>query len=162
MNGDYMLKLNIGASKKVGEQNYGSRGASVNLEIELDTGLLTEPAKLQEKIRQLFGVARQSLAEELNGNGNGNGHGQPASNGTSKAAPPGNGNGNNGAPRTPSPRKATQSQVKAIHAIARNLRIDVSQFLKDRFRVAKPDDLTIKEASETIDSLKAEQEQGGG
>jgi hypothetical protein len=39
------LKLNIGASKKVADQNYGSRGASVNLEIELDASLVTEPGK---------------------------------------------------------------------------------------------------------------------
>lgn len=158
-----MLKLNIGASKKVGEQNYGSRGASVNLEIELDTSLLTEPAKLQEKIRQLFGVARQSLAEELNGNGNGHSPSTTNGNGQSAKQPANNGtNGTNGASRNTTQRKATQSQVKAIHAIARNLRIDVSQFLNERFRVGKPDDLTIKEASQIIDDLKAEQSQGGG
>ena len=30
------LKLNVGASRKVGDNNYGSRGASINLEMELD------------------------------------------------------------------------------------------------------------------------------
>jgi hypothetical protein len=63
------MKLNVGASKKVGEANYGSRGASVNIEMELDSGLIAEPNKLREKIRQLFTLVRSSLAEELNGNG---------------------------------------------------------------------------------------------
>ena len=141
------LKVNIGASKKVADQNYGSRGASVNLEIELDASLVTEPAKLQEKIRHLFSLARQSLLEELNG-ANGNGHPPDNTNGHSK--PPTNSNGNG----TSRQRQATQSQVKAIHAIARNRRIDVGQFLNDRFRVSRPDDLTLKEASQVIDELK--------
>ena len=33
-----MLKLNAGISRKVGEPNYGSRGASVNVELELESG----------------------------------------------------------------------------------------------------------------------------
>ena len=35
------LKLNVGLSRKVGEANYGSRGASVNLELELESGLVS-------------------------------------------------------------------------------------------------------------------------
>ena len=57
------LKVNIGASKKVADQNYGSRGASVNLEMELDASLVSEPAKLQEKIRYLFGLARKTYVQ---------------------------------------------------------------------------------------------------
>ena len=63
------LRLNVGASRKVTDNNYGSRGASVNLELELDTSLVAEPQKLQERIRDLFDLVRTSLAEELNGHG---------------------------------------------------------------------------------------------
>jgi hypothetical protein len=152
------LKVNVGASKKVADQNYGSRGASVNLEVELDAELVKEPARLQEKIRYLFGVARQSLTEELNGhNGhpptNDKGNGQPKT-----PANNGNGNGKNG---NGGQRRATQSQVKAIFAIARNRRIDVAQFLDQRFHVSKPDELSIKEASQIIDELKADEGRQG-
>ena len=34
-----MLKLSTGFSRKVGEPNFGSRGASVNLEIEIDSAI---------------------------------------------------------------------------------------------------------------------------
>src|SRR5262245_7623485 len=61
------LTLNVGLSRKIGEANYGSRGASVNVETELDSGVVQEPDKLKERIRQLFGLARSSLDEELNG-----------------------------------------------------------------------------------------------
>src|SRR5438128_4895188 len=65
------LRLNVGLSRKVGEANYGSRGANINIELEVDSALVGEPAKLQERIRQLFGLVRTSLAEELNSGKNG-------------------------------------------------------------------------------------------
>jgi hypothetical protein len=45
------MRLNVGATKKVSDNNYGSRGASVNLEIELDSCLVMDSAKLQERSR---------------------------------------------------------------------------------------------------------------
>jgi hypothetical protein len=137
------LKMNVGLNRKITDNNYGSRGASVNVELELDSGLVNEPAKLQEKIRQLFGLVRTSLVEELNGNG------QQASTGNGQQA-----NGNAGGQKTNAPRPATQSQIKAIHAIARNQGLNVAQLLRERFHVAKPEDLTIGEASQLIDQLK--------
>jgi len=59
------VKLNIGLSRKVGEPNYGSRGASINLEVELDSGVLQDAAQLRERVRDLYQLARQSIDEEL-------------------------------------------------------------------------------------------------
>jgi hypothetical protein len=149
------LKLNVGASKKIGEPNYGSRGASVNLELELDATLISEPQKLKERIRQLFGLVRTSLADELNGD---NGHGSSdhhAAPAPSRPSTNGNGSSQPTPPRTSQSRPATQSQIRAIHSIAHNQRIDLAIFLTERFRVRRPDDLSIKEASQVIDELKA-------
>jgi hypothetical protein len=159
-----MLKLNVGLNRKVGEANYSSRGASVNLELELDSGLIDDPAKLKERIRQLYGLVRTALAEELNG-GNGNGH--PASSGDAKSAgkQTGNGNGHSAAPatgqRNGGQRQATQSQVRAIHAIARSRQVDLTHLLQDRYQAARPEDLSIKLASQLIDELKSSDGQGG-
>ena len=60
-----MIKLNAGFSRKVGEANYSSRGASVNLELELESSLVAEPDKMHEKIRALFTLARKAVDEEL-------------------------------------------------------------------------------------------------
>ena len=153
------LKLNLGLSRKVGESNYGSRGANINVEMEVDSSLVSEPDKLKERIRHLFGLVRASLAEELNGNGNGH---HPNGNGDNREAGPGtNGNGNGNGQRNTSPRTATQSQVKAIFAICRSQKLDMKRILHDRFRVGRPEDLNIKEASALIDDLKAKDRKGG-
>lgn len=63
------IKLNIGLSQKVGDNNYGSRGATVNVELEVESALANDPGKLQDRIRQVFNLVRASVAEELNGHG---------------------------------------------------------------------------------------------
>jgi hypothetical protein len=143
------LKLNAGLSRKVADGHYGSRGASVNVELELESSLIGEPAKLQERIRQLFGLVRTALTDELNGNGHvlsaeqadGPPHPAPATPDHSTS-------------RNSGPRPATPSQVKAIYAIARSQHIDVGPFLMERHHVGRPDELTIQQASQVIDELK--------
>ncbi|MFH0982698.1 MAG: hypothetical protein V2A79_14330, partial [Planctomycetota bacterium] len=63
-----MLRLNAGFSRKVGEPNFGSRGASVNLELELESHLIGDPAALLGRIQGLFDLAREAVDAEL-GNG---------------------------------------------------------------------------------------------
>jgi hypothetical protein len=151
------MKLNVGLCQKVGESNYGSRGASVNLELELDSALVAEPAKLKEKIRGLFAVVRTSLTEELNGNGHGNGNGH--------ANGQGNGNGHsngNGDQNPQKPRSATPSQVKAIFAITKAQGRNMGSLLNERFHVAYAEQLTVQQASALIDELKRSRQQDNG
>ena len=152
------MKLNVGLSRKVGEPNYGSRGASVNLELELDSSLVSEPERLRDRIRQLYQLAKASVDEELNGNGQQPGdNGGDSSDGFDRYRVAGNGNGNGHSGNGHGPRRATGSQVKAIHAIAGRNRIDVARLVQDRFSVQRPDDLSISDASTLIDELKAAQ-----
>ena len=136
------LKLNIGFSKKIGESNYGSRGAVVNLEIECDSGLVDQPDQLKERIRQMFQLAKASVEEELNGNTAPKANGHPS-------AQQGNGQ------RRDTTRKATASQMRAIQAIAQRQQLDPAKLVHSRYGVDKPKDLSITQASELIDSLKA-------
>jgi hypothetical protein len=137
----------VGLNRKVGEANYGSRGASVNFEVEIESSLVRDPDELRTKIRYLFGLAKEAVAEELNGNGcdqheanghNGNGHT----------------NNGNGIARPQAGRGATSSQVRAIRAIAGRQRLDLTAELRSRFGVDRPDDLAIAQASEFIDAIK--------
>jgi hypothetical protein len=138
------LTLNVGLSKKVGEPDYGSRGASVNLELELDSGTVNEPDRLRDRIRQMFHLARDAIREELNGNG-----------AAAPAAPPAPiaANGGYGGNHGNRDRSATQSQVRALHAITRKQGLNLSQLVRQRFLAQRPEDLSLRDASALIDEL---------
>jgi hypothetical protein len=157
--GDIMsVKLNIGLSRKVGEANYGSRGASINLEVELDNGVLNNPSQLRERVHDLYVVARQSVDEELQrpadigateySHANGNGH---AANGHSHN---GHANGHSNGHGRIEVARATQSQIRAIFAISKRQGLDPQALISERYRVHRMEDLTIREASALIDDLK--------
>lgn len=147
-----MLKLNVGFTKKIGEANYGSRGAAVNLELELDGGLVGDPERLKERIRQLFTLAKAAVDEEL---------AVPSPEKSSPEDPKTNGNGHaNGqahgrGQRRDKTRPATASQVRALQAIAERRQLDLVGLLTQHFGTRDPAEITITEASVLIDELKA-------
>ena len=60
------LKLNVGVSKKIGQPDYGSLGASCHLEVELDQSLVFDDLDgLQERIQNVFAACRQAVTDEL-------------------------------------------------------------------------------------------------
>ncbi len=161
------LKLNVGLSRKVGEPNYGSRGASVNLELELDSAIVGEPERLQERIRQMFHLAKNSIDEELHtpteppssqANNSPNGQSRHSAGQNNSQRQSNNGNGR----RSSNPPPATASQVRAMHAIANRHGLNLQALLNDRFDVDRPDALTIAEASEMIDEMKNLPANAGG
>jgi hypothetical protein len=157
-----MLKLNAGFSRKIGEPNFGSRGASVNVELELDSNLMRDPDALCDRIRNLFDLARRSVDEELALDAESAqtpaGYGQ-----TARPGPP-RGNGRQASQRhrapsndhsDPSVRHATASQLRAIRAICQRQQLDADLIANERFRVEQIEELTLQEASSLIDELKA-------
>jgi hypothetical protein len=130
-----MIKLNAGVSRKVGEPNYGSRGASVNVELELESTVVNDTDALHEKIRRLFALAKKSVDEELgiSTSAANNGGANASSNGETRAA--------------------TDKQKHAIAAICVENGLDGDQEALDMFdRPAIQ--LTLPEASQLIDRLK--------
>ena len=147
-----MIKLNCGVSRKVGEPNYGSRGASVNVELELESSAAQDAELLHEKIRRLFALAKASVDEELS---------LTAKPGTAAAPPPAPAASDQGAPNPGANgngvRRATDSQLRAIWAICKRRGLDQDQEAARMFQ-RPPSQLSLPEASQLIDHLKRLQE----
>ena len=154
-----MLKLNAGLSRKIGQPDYGSRGAMVNVEIELPADVLRDPEKLKRQVRGCFETLRAAVDEELGvtpgnsgdpqeerwrptgdvrRNGNSNGH---ASNSNGYAA-----NGRGGLP-------CTEKQVRALHAFSRRAGADLTAELR-RLGVTTAEELSRRQSSAAIDRFK--------
>jgi hypothetical protein len=151
-----MIKLNCGISRKIGEPNYGSRGASVNVELELESSAAQDAGVLHEKIRRLFAVAKASVDEELGLAGRPAGPGtplpaKPPANGQASGRTPPGPNGRNG---TNGDRPATESQLRAIRAICGRLGLDADQEAS-RMCQKPAARICLAEASKLIDHLKA-------
>jgi hypothetical protein len=150
------MKINVGLSRKIGQPNFGSLGASCHVDIELDAqALRDEPERLRAKVREAFAVCKQSVDAELaqcehcdvtpqhvppiTGPSGWQPREQPTARSTSNG----------------SARSATAAQVKAIHAIAGKAGVTLARELESRFGVSHPQQLSISQASETIDHLKS-------
>jgi hypothetical protein len=154
-----MIKLNCGFSRKVGEANYGSRGASVNLELELATDAASDANGLNDKIRRLFALAKKAVDDELNQ--------QPATANDQPTDAPSEpaGNGGNGhstgrpGPASAGGDAATNKQVKLIMDLARTRKMNLSvveRLCQETCGVNDVYGLTKSQASAVIDRLKAD------
>ena len=171
------LTVNVGISRKA-SANYQSAGLSINLTAELDQSLLADPPRLQSEIDRIYRQAEEALDRKAGGastaapapephaatggamdrpaerhgvaangssNGNGNGHGGHGHS---------NGHATNGSAYGGMIRPATESQVRALRAIAKRNRLDLDREAHEEFGVEGADQLDVKQASALIDLLK--------
>ena len=151
------LRLNVGVSKKLGLPEYSSVGATCNLEIELDAGLLDDLGRFHQRVHDAYVACHQAVNDELarlqgstatpvSGPVNGRNGSQSHANGSQARS--------NAVAGRPS-KRATPNQVQAILTISRRQCTDLAGLLRDDFGVGRPEDLSLAEASTLIDTLKA-------
>ncbi len=131
------MKLSIGLSRKVGQPNFGSLAASCSVEFEVEGSMLQSNLEgFHHHVRNGFVACEKAVEDEL----------------ARHEANPQSESHNNG--ERGQARRATTAQVRAILAIGHRQRADISQLVNDRFQVGRPEDLSVKEASQLIDELK--------
>jgi len=180
--------LAVGLQQKVGLPDYGSLGASVHLEFEIDRSLLEhDPDGFQKKVSEAFAACRRAVQVQLSNSktlgievvsgpstANSGPSPHPRSPVTvqfsshprdpSATHPPDSHLTGGSASRLSEPVHGsslrtrsgaiTQSQLRAIHAIARRQGIDVTTLVQARFHVDRPESLSLRDASRLIDELK--------
>ena len=146
-----MIKLNVGACRKVSDNHYGSKGGNVNIELELDSSLALDSTKLRDHIRKLFDLENASLTEELQANN------EPASVEDSYHHRDGanlNGNGNGNAVSVAPVRYASEKQLALIQGLLPKSKVPYQPLLGE-CKVGSFNELTVQQASRMIESLKA-------
>src|SRR5690606_6309400 len=127
-------------SKKVGRPHYGSEGASLTLELELDDGLAADVERLQKRARELFALAEAAVDEQLRDD--------PADDQESRDAE------RTSVPRASHvPRRVTGRQLRALELLAERRAIDLAELTAERYAVAEPTELSITQASDLIQML---------
>ena len=170
------MTVKVGLAKKVGQPDYGSLGASCEVALELDAGLLfSDLDGFHRKVQAAYIACRQAVNDELagksgsaspalnsnesdrtqsntNGHERGDGDGSPRGN-PSRDSDRGANGSQNGRSSNGNRRAATSSQLRALHAIANRRDFNLTDLLKERFGIYRAEDLGIKEASGLIDEL---------
>jgi hypothetical protein len=59
------IKINVGVNKKIGLPDYGSAGSHCAIEIEADNSVLDNAEQFLQQVKNAYEVARQSVETEL-------------------------------------------------------------------------------------------------
>lgn len=156
------LTLNIGLSKKIGQPDFGSLGASCSVAVELDSTLIRDDLDtFHTQVRRAYAACRQAVQDELarhqaeqpspeapkpTHGPSGHVHG---GNGHRDSRPPSNGNGSH---------TASQKQLDYLNQLARQIRglgVRRLEDLSQRMFSKPVASLTSLDASGLIDCLKA-------
>ena len=148
-----MIKLLASVAKKVPmpDLEFSSQQYSAGMEVEVASGASGE--EIQKKLKALYALLEESIDEQIQAcQAKSGAEEDTASHGNGRAkGSKQSGSGGNGS------RSATKAQVKAIYAIAREQGCtdqDIERIVSKSFGTKAPEELSIGQASELIDTLK--------
>ena len=156
------LKLQVGSSRKLATNDFGSHGAHCGIELSLDPLAMEQPEVFQQRLTRLFATCREAVEEELQRQLGNETVAPPAELGTHSRITHDNGqpvnrNGNgNGSRRTA--RGASEKQLKFIRTLASAVQgLDHNQLelLSERMFNSTVDHLSSMDASAMIDMLQS-------
>ncbi len=154
------MKLNVGVCRKIGQPDYGSLGATCNVEVELSSSLLQDDLEgFHRQVRTAYDACRQAVTDEL-------AKSESAGSGTTRpqtgTQPPSeqtagrqNGNGHNG--NGNGGRGASEKQITYIRQLAgqiKGLGVRKLETLADNMFGKPLAALSSLDASGMIDCLK--------
>jgi hypothetical protein len=156
------FKINVGLSRKIGQPNFGSLGASCHIDLEIDPQTASlGPDAIQQQILAAFAVCKQSVDTELAQCDKPDTHAtvygfhpaeQPSAPRRQTYQPPAS--DPSVATTQRQPRPATAAQIKALHTIASRSGLTLASELQQQYGLTNPQQLTIQQASHMIDHLK--------
>ena len=155
------LTLNVGLSKKIGQPDFGSLGASCSVTVELDSTLIRDELEaFQNQARRAFVACRQAVQDELarhQADESSRTSDTPATT-ASRVATGSNGNGRPAGGNGNGAHTASAKQLDYINQLARQIRgLGVRRLddLSQRMFGKPVAGLTSLDASGLIDTLKA-------
>ena len=151
------LKLQVGSSRKLATNDFGSHGAHCGIELSLDPLAMEQPEVFQQRLTRLFATCRGAVEEELRRQLGNETVAPPAELGTHGRIAHDNGQpvNRNGSRRTA--RGASEKQLKFIRTLASAVQgLDHNQLevLCERMFNSTVDHLSSMDASAMIDTLQ--------
>ncbi|HRF00055.1 MAG TPA: hypothetical protein PLI18_06030 [Pirellulaceae bacterium] len=141
------LRLEVSLNRKLGEPNFGSRGAGLSLSVDAETSLIDRPDALRARIAALYAEVRRAVDRELHRD-------EPIGPRTSDDAEgllePEAAAGHLSVGHD---RPASDEQMRAIFAIGRRSGRNLYRLCRERFGKAQPRELSFEEAGRLLDEL---------
>jgi hypothetical protein len=173
------LLINVGLNRKA-SKDFQSVGVSLNMTAELDQGLLADPPRLQAEVGRIYSLAEDALEAQISGMSSSPAQRQVGAPGVIPAqlpalipaAPAARSNGAHSIGSAPAAstngsayggmiRPATESQMRALRAIAKRNRLDLDREAHEEFGIESAEQLDVKQASALIDLLKERAQPAG-